>query len=145
MEAESDGSVRLYVTPVDYKKAPPTPEQIAAYRFLIDKEEAVYRAVLQGIFEDYPSRRESYGEGADEWECMPELRHPDELKKFIGLSTVNVLRTTWNGVAYIRFDLEPAWDPEHGFNITMHKDRVIKVGDTGAGEYHAEDDAKLGD
>lgn len=56
--APSDGTTRLTV---DGKaKAPPTPEQIAAFQHLLDNEAAVAEAVGRALLDYYPSEREAY-------------------------------------------------------------------------------------
>src|SRR5688572_25054533 len=53
----SDGTVRLFIA-AESEGHPPTPEQAAAYRHLIDQEKAVGDVVLQAVFGAYPEMRE---------------------------------------------------------------------------------------
>jgi hypothetical protein len=144
----SDGTVRLNVIPLEGKeKQAPTPEQAAAFQFLVDHDGSVHASVLGALFESYPDMNDSYGyddEEADE--LMPAINAPDQLKSLIGLSTVHVLPVSRDGVAYIGFEFGCTWDSEHGLGVMTHKDRVVKVGgaDTSFLEWIAEEDAKPG-
>ncbi|RYX82759.1 hypothetical protein EON83_18240 [bacterium] len=139
----SNGSVHLYIdAPENQQDAPPSLEPTAAYIYLLENEQAIHDSPLKAIFEEYPERREAYG--YDETDDMPVVEQAKQFKQLIGLSELTIFRLAKEGVAYIQFGLRAAWDGEHGFNVTMHKDRAIQVGNTGDGDYHAERDIKLG-
>src|SRR5262245_41596339 len=61
--APSDGTARLTV---DAKaKAHPTPEQVAAFQYLLDNEVLVAKSVGQALFKYYPGQREAYLDAYD--------------------------------------------------------------------------------
>jgi hypothetical protein len=124
----SDGTARLNVmAPGEDKKDPPSKEQACAYRYLLDHDKAVQRAILARIVAAYPGIREKYGPYVDSAD-LPEVRQPADLKKLIGLSTVHVLNTANGGAAYVGFEFGCTWDGEHGLGVMTHEDRVIKMG-----------------
>src|SRR2546429_8324280 len=50
----SNGTTRLTVTPLDDEgRTPPTPEQVAAFQYLIDNEAAVAAAIGKALVEYY--------------------------------------------------------------------------------------------
>jgi hypothetical protein len=143
---ESDGSARLTVSPENYDApSPPLPEQVQAFRFLLENERAVANSVLRAIFAEYPALRDSYGYDDEEaTELMPEMERAEQLQPLIGLSNVHVLNVAKDGIAYIGFEFGCAWDDEHGLGVMTHRDRVIEVGgaDTSFLAWIAERDAK---
>lgn len=139
MAKTSDGSAFLDITPPDDQDAPPSEEQIAAYKYLAENEKAVHQSLMQAVLDDYPYTREAYG--YDEETCMPDIEQVEQFRFLIGLGGVAILRAVKDGVAYIRFDFRAAWDPEHGFSVLMHKSRAVRMGHPSDGEFGAEEDA----
>ena len=141
----SNGTACLNVIALDDELALPTTEQTAACQYLLDHQEAIQSAVLQKIFDGYPDLRASYGYDEEEaQEIMPDLVRPEQLKRFIGLSTVHLLSVAWDGVAYIGFEFGCTWDDEHGLGVMTHQKRIIEIGgaDTAFLEWIAEGDMK---
>jgi hypothetical protein len=143
---ESDGTASLSVKPPQNKKEqPPTAEQGAAFRYLLDHEEAIRDAVLRAIFTAYPAWREEYGFAEDEGEeLMPVLEREEQLRALLGLSIVHVLAGAKEGAAYVGFELGCTWEEEHGLGVLTHKERVVTLGhaDVSFDEYAAKHDAK---
>ena len=149
----SDGTVRLSVAAVD-GAATPTPEQAAAFEYLLANQNAVRDTLVAAIVEEYPLLRDNVLAGGivDEVE-MPELTSPDDLKARVGLAVVHVLQTAKDGVAYTGFEFGCTWDDEHGLGVMMHRNRVIEFPENGVGkvngadlaseEWLAEEDAKM--
>jgi Domain of unknown function (DUF6985) len=143
----SDGTARLSVATVDDKLAPPTPEQEASYRFLIEHEKAVADTVLQAVFDEYPEMREDCGDGeGEEFDLLcPEITRPEQLKALMGLAFVHVLTVALNGTAYVGFEFGCNWDVD-GLGVLTHQDRVVELGATHLSytAYFAELDARRG-
>jgi hypothetical protein len=148
----SDGTVRLSVAAKE--GATPTPEQAAAFEYLLANQNAVRDTLVAAIVEEYPLLRDNVLAGGivDEVE-MPELTSPDDLKARVGLAVVHVLQTAKDGVAYTGFEFGCTWDDEHGLGVMMHRNRVIEFPENGVGkvngadlaseEWLAEEDAKM--
>jgi hypothetical protein len=145
-KARSGGAARLYVTPPDGKEqAPPSADQVRAYQYLLDHQEAVRDAILNAILETYPGMQDSYGYDEEEAaEFMPPVERPEQFKPLIGLSVVHVLKVANGGLACVGFEFGCTWDTEHGLGVMTHKDRIIKVGgaDTSFLEWIAEQDIR---
>jgi len=153
-QAESDGTVRLSVTPPGSARAqPPSAEQASAYRHLLDHEDEIRDAVLHVIFDAYPAMRARYPYGpalaATE---MPLLDRPEQLRALVGLSVVHVLNVAKGGVAYVGFEFGCTWEEEHGLGVMTHLGRIIEVplmggakvghADLASEEWIAQEDAK---
>lgn len=144
----SDGTVRIAITPPDgEKETPPSPEQAAAYRYLIDHQLAIRDTILQAVFDEYPDYRTAYIEDFDldeSDETLPVLDRPEQLKDLIGLSEVLIHPVVLEGVAYVGYEFGCVWEEEHGLGAMVHQDRVVTVGhaDTAILEWIAERDAK---
>lgn len=133
-------------------RAVPSPDQAAAYRHLLDNEQAVQASVLRALFEAYPRMRESYefwGEDEAEEEAirarlMPEVERPEGLRTLVALREVHVLPVSKDGAAYVGFELDCTWDGEHGLGVMTHAGRVVTVGgaDTSFDSEVAQQDAR---
>lgn len=137
----SDGTVQLSVAPPNRDVMlrdpagyqPPSPEQARAFQHLLDNETAVRDAVLQAIFAEYPKLREELGE----WEEMPEIKRPEDLKNLIGLSWVHISGKPPGCLIAVGFEFGCTWDVEHGLGVLTHEGRVVEVGqaETGSSGY----------
>ncbi|HEX9998136.1 MAG TPA: hypothetical protein VGB45_13435 [Abditibacterium sp.] len=142
LDALSNGSSGLYID-VPTNRTSPSVEQISAYEYLREHEEAIHKLVLQHIFEDYPNAQEAYYGEEELALYMPNIERPEQLKTLIGLSNVLVLNTIKQNIGYIVFNFRSGWDPEHGFSVTLHKDRIVsKIGGPGEADFHARRDAR---
>jgi hypothetical protein len=120
----SDGSARLSIVPPDDKaRTPPTAEQVAAFRHLMDNEAAVADAVVRALVDSCPGEAD---DGDDEE--LLEVSEPDDLRPLVGLSSVHVLNVVRDGVACIGFGFDCVWDEEHGAGVMTHLGRVIATG-----------------
>lgn len=128
----ADGTVQVNVITEDNREdLLPLAEQVAAFRYLLDNEQAVTTAILEALFEAYPEAKEGYMdayEGDDDVDELPDLSSPGELRQVVGLSAVHVLPVVRDGLAYVGFELRCAWDEEHGAGVMTHRGRVVKVG-----------------
>lgn len=130
----SNGRVRLVVQTHERRKVPPTPEQAAAFQFLLDHGEAVRGAVLKAVFRKYPSCRrkaaEVFGDDPDELALgAPPLTAAEQLAGYAGVGEVFVHPVAAKGLAYVGFAFHCTWDPGHGFGVLTHGKRVVKVSD----------------
>jgi len=118
----------------------PSAAQVNAYRYLLEHEEAIRDALVAAIFEEYPKiRRNRLGDGFVEESEMPVLERPEQLKSYIGLSTIHVLQVVKNDAAYIGFEFGCTWDEEHGLGAMMHQDRILEYPDMGIGKVNGAD------
>jgi hypothetical protein len=104
-------------------------------RYLLENDEAVRDRLLAAIFEEYPRLREKLlrDEFCDESE-MPVLNRPEQLKAYLGLSTVHVLQVVKEDAAYVGFEFGCTWDEEHGLGIMTHQGRIVEYPDMGIGK-----------
>jgi hypothetical protein len=124
-----DGEVGLSVYGDSHVPQPPSEAQARAWRHLVQNEAAVTAAVLRAILDAYPALQEMYGyEGEEAAERMPDVASVDELKERVRPSFVHVLTDERDGMAFVGFELECAWDEEHGLGVMTHGGRVLEVG-----------------
>jgi hypothetical protein len=122
-------SAPLPAVMLDYRGVSPSPEQVAAYAYLIEKEEDVQNAALQSISDHYPQWQEDYG--VDE-ELMPNVINQEQFQSLIQLQNVFITSEAKEGYAYLYLSFDPLWDTEHGIGAVLHKDRVVAIGDHGS-------------
>jgi Domain of unknown function (DUF6985)/Immunity protein 22 len=142
-----EGIFDLDVKPVDVTRSKlPTHAQARAFQHLLDNEEAIRNAVLNGIFAVYGEWRENYygaqisSDGGKTyktgWELpdlfppekMPEIKNPNDLLRMINTGTVHVLSKEIEGFVRIGFGFRCKWDEEHGLGVLTHKGTVVDVG-----------------
>lgn len=146
--APPEGDLGLRLSPLDIHQSSfkPTHAQARAFQHLLDHQQSIREAVLQGIFSGYDNWRESYyGENISSdggktyqtgWELpdlfppenMPKLSNPGDLVRLISPSTVHVLAKETEGFTRIGFGFDCKWDEEHDLGVLTHKGRVVEVG-----------------
>jgi hypothetical protein len=144
----SDGSATLRFDTDGAGRVPPTAAQVAAYRWLVEREAEVAGAVLNAIFTQYPRFREEYIEAYDGEDAQaaaqeaPPLERPEQLKVLMGLYAVTVLPLPKDGVGYVGFEFGCVWE-SHGLGVLTHKNRVVEIGqaDTAFDGNRAEEDS----
>jgi hypothetical protein len=57
----------------------------------------------------------------------PETKADFDFKPFIGPLSVSFHEESKNDIAYLEWHFQCEWDPEHGFAVTTHKERVIHI------------------
>lgn len=130
-EAPSDGTASLSVASEDEEDATSlSPEQMAAFQYLIDNEAAVAAAVGRALVDYYPEVRGALlnDPDSDDSHELPEVSEPGGLRPLIGLSGVHVLTIAHDGSAYLGFEFGCVWDEEHGAGVMTHRGRVIDTG-----------------
>jgi hypothetical protein len=107
-------------TVVDPTGAGPTPEQVAAFRHLVENEAEVCQAVLEALYRSYQQYYED-----ERWRriCdLPEIASPAGLTAAAHLLDVQVCRESVEGVAHLLFGVDCDWEQEHGMCVVYRKD-----------------------
>ena len=105
----------------------PSPPQALAYRHLLDAEAGVLRAALDALFDSYQDYTASPLSGL--WDRIGRLfgvrpvESPAGLGTLAGFTGVEVAREHTRGAAYLLFNVDCDWEPEHGMVVVYHKDR----------------------
>ena len=106
-------------------------EQINAYFFLVENQEGIKQAILEELKKEFPRLlSDEYPSWDLENGSFPKLSDltPDfDFKNYIGPSSITIGEDIKDDVAYIKWHFQCLWDPEHGFEVITHKDRVIDV------------------
>ena len=120
----ADGTARLSISAVDSDaRTPPTDEQAAAFRHLLDNEAAVAGAVACALVRYCPG--DAY-DGDDE--VLWEVDDVDDMRQLVRLIGVYVLTVARDGAACVGFEFACAWDYEHGAGVMTHLGQVIATG-----------------
>jgi hypothetical protein len=105
----------------------PSPPQALAYRHLRDHEAEVFRAARAALFDAYQEYTASPLTGL--WDRIGRLfgvrpvASPEGLDAAAGFTGVEVAREHVRGAAYLLFDVDCDWEPEHGMIVVYHADR----------------------
>lgn len=120
----ANGTARLSIAAVDSDaRTPPTAEQIAAFRYLLDNEVAIADAVARALVRYCPGN--AY-DGDDD--VLWEVDGIDDLRQLVRLTAVQVLTVARDGAACVGFEFACAWDYEHAAGVMTHLGRVIATG-----------------
>jgi hypothetical protein len=141
----SDGTTALAISPTGEGDPPPSPEQLAAYRHLIQQQVPIRDSILAAVLAAYPTFRARFFEMTREpGITFPDANKPNDLKKVMGLTSVLIHPVSHGGLAYVGYEFGCLWDAEHGLGAMMYQDRVVDLGgaDIAILEWIAERDAK---
>jgi hypothetical protein len=143
--APSDGLVRIVFAPEGRGNEPLTSSEISAINWVIEHEASISKALISSLLKEYPSLQKQYGySGKEKTELMPDVKSAEDLRRLIGLSSVNVHRVQKDRIPYVGFEFGCTWDPEHGLGVLMHGTRTVQIGgaDTAILLWIAEQDAQ---
>jgi hypothetical protein len=130
----TDGRIQLWVDGeiMENNSFNVAPEQVNAYWYLVENQEEIKRSILTELRTEFPRLlSEDYSAWDHEEGGFPRLEEltPDfDFKNYFGPASVSIAEDTKDDVAYIKWHFECLWDPEHGFQVITHKDRVIDLG-----------------
>lgn len=128
----SDGDVKLVFAPEGRGEDPLTDDEVSLVRWVIENQATVHDAMLGRLFEEYPNIRQEAFEWFDEDEAkevLPEAHSPQDLKKLVGVVSINVHQIAKDGKPYIGIELGCTWEEEHGLGILLHGGTPLEVGD----------------
>jgi rubrerythrin len=108
------------------------PEQVNAYQFLVQQQTEVKQAILEELKKQFPRLlQDEYASWDQDDGSMPlltELTADFDFKNFIGPSSISIEEDVKDEIAYVKWQFQCLWDPEHGFEVITHKSRVIDIG-----------------
>lgn len=127
------GYVNVWVKQYDYDNETylekPHKYQENAFNYFVENTELILNALCKGIIEYYPKMLQEYN-----LEDIPEFKNLSlntiaDVKKTISINTLNIIGQSKDDIGYLGFSGSCPWNPEHGFGVLMHKDRIIKIDD----------------
>jgi rubrerythrin len=108
------------------------PEQLNAYQFLVQQQTEVKQAILEELKKQFPRLlQDEYASWDQDDGSMPlltQLTADFDFKNFIGPSSISIEEDVKDETAYVKWQFQCLWDPEHGFEVITHKNRVIDIG-----------------
>jgi hypothetical protein len=106
----------------------PSLPQAVAFRYLVNHDAVLRDNIVRAIYVSYPALKSDYGFAPEEAaRRMPDVTGPDDLHDLIGLSTVHLFDTNWDGTAYVGFEFDCTWD-DRGLGVLTHRARIVEVG-----------------
>ncbi len=106
-------------------------EQANAYFFLIEHQEKIKHSILQELKKEFPrllsDEYASWDQEAGGLPKISDLTPEFDFKNYIGPASISIDENVKDEVAYIKWHFQCLWDPEHGFEVITHKDRVIDL------------------
>jgi hypothetical protein len=105
----------------------PSPQQEASFGFLRDNEADVFRAALGALFDSYKAYTASPLSGFWDWVGglfgVQPVESPAGLAAQAGFTGLEISHEYKNSLAYLLFEVDCVWEPEHGMMVVYHKDR----------------------
>lgn len=125
------GSTTILV-PTRGPRSRPSKAQAAAFLETAANGARLREVVLDAVFERRAELEAHVG--------APKTRglsRPEDLDPLLPLVAVHLHDRSKGGRAYVGFEMECPWDPEHGLGVTLHGTRVVAVGsaDVALGEF----------
>jgi len=106
-------------------------EQIFAYFYLVEHQERIKHSILEELKKELPRLlSDEYSSWDHENGGFPkpgELTADFDFRNYIGPSSISIGEDVKDEAAYVTWHFECLWDPEHGFGVITHKDRIIDL------------------
>jgi hypothetical protein len=106
-------------------------EQTNAYFFLVQHQEAIKRSILDELKNKLPDMLSNEYASWDHEEGgfpkVSDLTPEFVFRNYIGPSSISITEDAKDEAAYIKWHFNCLWDPEHGFEVITHKDRIIDL------------------
>ena len=117
----SNGKFKVFIN-VDQVKKEYTQSQYIAVRYLLDNQKLILDTLLNSLLVSYNEQKHLY-------DNTPNITNMDDFKDHIGLSTIHIMKSDKEGLAYIGFEIGCTWDDEHGIGVMTHKNKVVSIGE----------------
>ena len=106
-------------------------EQIASYFYLVEHQDSIKKAMLEGLKKEFPLLlSDEYASWDHEEDFFPkasDLTPEFDFKNYIGPLSISIGEAVKDGFAYVQWRFRCRWDEEHGLDIVTHKERVIDI------------------
>ncbi|HSK71353.1 MAG TPA: hypothetical protein VK892_06635 [Pyrinomonadaceae bacterium] len=124
----TDGKVLLYFNCYRGNNAEDCRAEINAYNHLLKNQYEIRDNILKSLTEEV-NKFTQYLDPDDSFvpNITPETKDDFDFKPFIGPLSVSFHEESKNDIAYLEWHFQCVWDPEHGFAVTTHQERVIHI------------------
>ncbi|MCA9233555.1 MAG: hypothetical protein KDA57_23145 [Planctomycetales bacterium] len=95
-----------------------------SYDWLVDHDQAIFESVIASISSYFPKLKKQWVEFDDPY--LRKIKKPEHLKTNLNLAYVKLFPHRRDGVPYIGFDFDCAWNSE-GFKVLLHGLRVVEL------------------
>jgi hypothetical protein len=106
-------------------------EQVNTYWYLVEQQEHVKQAILQALVNDFPRLLEEEYKYFDveegDFPPLSDIVPGYDFKNYIGPNTISIGEEFKDDAAYVTWYFSCRWDPEHGFQVVTHNDRIIDI------------------
>jgi hypothetical protein len=107
------------------------PKQVNTYWYLVEQQEHVKQEILRALVNDFPRLLEEdykyYDIEEGGFPPLSDIIAGFDFKNYIGPNTVSIGEELKDDAAYVTWYFSCRWDPEHGFQVVTHKDRIIDI------------------
>jgi hypothetical protein len=124
----TDKKVRLYFDCYRGNNAEDCWEEINAYNHLLKNQSEIRDSILKSLTGKV-NELTQYLDSDDSFvpNITPDAKDDFDFKSFIGPLSVSFHEESKNDIAYLEWHFQCEWDPEHGFAVITHQDRVIDL------------------
>jgi len=128
---KSTGVIQVTIKDLLNEDFNPTEEQINALNYLLQNGGKVKAALLNKLFDEYPSIEEDILAAVGEEELrdlVPEISTVEDCADIFGVGYIFIYPINKEGISYIGIEGGCGWEEEHGIGFMLHKDRVVAMG-----------------
>jgi hypothetical protein len=111
-------------------------QQAKALDFLVENEQRIHDLMLQSLARYSSEFRADWEENADAQladAIVPRNMSSAQAAERIEVQQIEIAPRFRDGFAYIEIQGNCTWDPEHGFTVVLHRDRLVDVCQQGTG------------
>jgi hypothetical protein len=105
--------------------------QTNAYHYLLQNQHEIRDSIVRALSDEFDRLKQTYYLDTEDPQVpniTPETKADFDFKPFIGPLTISFAEEdSKDDIAYLDWHFQCTWDPEHGFAVTTHRDRVIHI------------------
>jgi hypothetical protein len=106
-------------------------EQTNAYFYLVENRDQVKQSILEQLKKDFlrllSDEYASWDHENGGFPRLTDLTPEFDFKNYIGPASISIEEYKKDKMAYVKWHFQCLWDPEHGFEVITHRDRVIDL------------------
>ncbi|MFO7529000.1 MAG: hypothetical protein R6W86_09390 [Marinobacter sp.] len=124
------GDVTVVFAPEGRGDDPLNDKELSLVDWFLTHQQEVANAILDILFNSYGAIKAGYIEefGEEVSETFPGIHSKSDLKKLVGIVSVNIHQVSKDGIPYIGIEMGCDWEEEHGLGFLLHGGEVVDLG-----------------
>lgn len=126
----SQGEVTVVFAPEGRGDDPLNDEELSLVSWFLANQQEVSDTIVDLLFNSYGEIKSGYIEefGGEISDAFPDIKSKTDLKKLVGIVSVNIHQVSKDGIPYIGVEMGCDWEEEHGLGFLLHGQQVVDLG-----------------